>query len=310
MAQRIIDRRTQQQQQTATLPSPPVVSAINPTPEPASSVPWQQPSRNRRSPQRFANMMVQNTPIRNTFDELSDPDDEEIEKPIATYIASATDTEIVRSPTIQRKLDNQRKATAAASTFRKTLNNSHLNNRPSSVQPSPPPPVKRVEVNARQAVQKWGFDLVKSSEEKELNKILITYKSMIPINRRDIRSNAVYLRSMALYKKKSDGTVACRIPIDGSQQPEDSYDETHAVTTDITDRLFLLSLVHKMAFDANVLPQLDIQCGDIPAAFINGNKLSQGTTEDRQFITKLPKDLLDTTLAGTMHEVVGAQYGM
>ena len=308
LGSRSIARLRAQQQQSVT--SPPIVPAIIPTTEPTSLEPWQQPPRNRRLPQRFANMMVQNTPIRNTFDELSDPDDKDIDKPIATYTASAVVTNKVRSQTIQRKLDNQRKACARDSTFRKTLNNSHLNNRPSSVQPSPPPSVKRIEVNARQAVQKWGFEPVKASEEKELKKIFITYKSMHPINRRDIQSNAIYLRSMALYKKKSDGTVACRIPIDGSKQPEDSYGETSAVTTDLTDRLFLLSLVHKMAFDANVLGQLDIQCGDIPAAFINDNKLSQGTTGDRQFITKLPKDLLDTTLADTMHEVVGAQYGM
>lgn len=309
MAQRIIDQRTQQQQQTATLPSP-IVSAINPTPEPASSVPWQRPPRNRRLPQRLAHMMVQNTPIRNTFDELTDPDDEDIDKPIATSIVSSVDTNKIQSETIRRKLVNQRKNTARNAAYRRSLKIDHLNDRPASNEPSPPPPTTRTEVSVKQAILLWGADLVNAAVEIETNKILVTYRSMRPIQQSQMAKDGVYLRSMLLIKQKSNGTISARMPIDGSHQPTDSYGDTFAETTDITDRLFLLSIVLKDAADRKCLDELDIFTGDIPAAFINGNTLDQGKTGDRKFYTKFPMDHPDPTLAGQWMEVVGAQYGM
>jgi len=214
-----------------------------------------------------------------------------------------------RPQTTTRKLDNHRKATARNAVYRQSLDINHLHDRPSTHQPNPPPPETRHEVNCKRAVALWGRDKVDEAEQKELKKILVTYKSFIPINKSDINPHAVYLRSMALYKQKSDNTISCRIPIDGSSQPPGSFGDTAACTTDLTDRLFILSLVLKDAADRGCLEQVDLMDGDLPAAFINGNSLSQGDTGNTMFITQLPKDLLDQSKAGITHEVIGAHYG-
>jgi hypothetical protein len=228
--------------------------------------------------------------------------------PVA-FIA-ATSTDILRPHTITRKLDNQRKATARNATHRRSLNVEHLNDRPASCDPTPPPPATRCEVSVKQGILLWGAERVRAAIDKETKKILVTYKSMQRIDKNDIKSDAVYLRSMLLIKEKSDGSISARMPIDGKNQPTDSYGDTFAETTDITDRLFILSTVLKDAADCGILDKLEITNGDIPAAFINANKLSQGKTGQRQFITRFPKDHPDPTLAGQYFLVTGAQYGM
>lgn len=315
IAHRIAARlRKERMHQSTQLPSP----VSNPAPQASISPTVPVPTRSSvRIQQRVLPVQQNSVPV--TENSLVTP----IAQPVlpasrssarlrntSTAFVSVVASDLVRPVTITRKLDNQRKATARNATHRRSLHVEHLNDRPSTIQPSPPPPVARAEVNIKQAIDLWGLDIVNAAIQKEVDKILVTYKSMRPITHNDIQADAVYLRSMVLLKMKSDGTVTARIPIDGSHQPTDSYGDTFAATTDITDRLFLLSVVLKDAADRNCLNQLEFLSGDIPAAFINGNKLSQGVTGDRQFITRFPLDFPITSLAGQYMEVTGAQYGM
>ena len=289
-------------------PSPtPPAPAPHPTPLPQllplapTPTPFTRPHRAPTLPARFRALAALGNPYAPLY-----PDDDDDQSDGADI---NTTSALSRPLTITRKLDNQRRATARDSAFRRSLGRLSLNDKPSATQPNPPPPRRRTEVSTRVAVQKWGPELVRAAETKELTKILKTYKSFKPISPADASPDAIYLRSMALYKQKSDGSVAGRIPIDGSTQPPDSYTDTHAVTPDISDHLFVLSLVLRDAADKGYDEQLEFFSGDIPAAFINKNQLSDGSPMSRQFITRLPSDLLDRDLAGQLCAVVGAQYG-
>lgn len=142
---------------------------------------------------------------------------------------------------------------------------------------------------------------MRPAEDKEINKLLYRYKALRPISQSEVEPTAAYLRSMALYKLKlSTGVVAGRIPLDGSRQPADTYNDTFAATSDTFNRLFLLSVSLKDAAHRDCLRRLVIGGGDIPAAFINNVKLTREHTGGRQIITRLPRDLLNKTLAGTL----------
>ena len=214
--------------------------------------------------------------------------------------------------TLTRKYNNARVASARNRAYRNTLDVGDLNNNPTDIIPSPLPRNIRVEVNSKEAFKKWGFDKVKAGEDKELKKILETYTSYKPISNKDVQPDAIFIPSMALYKEKRDGTVTCRIPGNGKNQPPDSYGPTHALTTDTTDSLFLLSTALKEAFDTGTLNDLiefSAVC-DVPAGFINGIKRDLKATGFRQLITKLPTSLLNNQLAGKLCEIIGPQYGL
>jgi hypothetical protein len=210
-----------------------------------------------------------------------------------------------------RKLENKRRTTSRNRNHR--LNHPIdplLSDRPTSIVPDPLPPQRRAEVTSRVAVPLFGYDLCRAAEDKEIKKILQTYGSLTPIDESNIEPGAVFLRSMSMFKRKSDDSISCRIPLDGKHQPTDTYGDTSAATPDTSDYLFLLSLAFKDASDRNQLDGLEIFSGDIPAAFINGIKLPRSDTGGHQMLTRLPKDLLNTDLANKLCEITGPQYGI
>jgi hypothetical protein len=233
-------------------------------------------------------------------------------KPHTTSAPFAAATTEPFSTTISRKLDNARRATARNRAHRNTLDLGDLNNKPTDVLPSPLPRNTRPEVSSTAAIKLWGYDKVKAAEDKELTKILTTYKSYKPISKSDITPNNAFIRSLALYKIKSDGTVTCRIPACGNDQPPHTYGPTSALTTDITDSLFLLSVTLKHSKDKNRISELlaNSFTGDLPAAFINGLERSMEAEGYTQLITKLPAKLLNTDLANLLCEITGPQYGL
>ena len=214
--------------------------------------------------------------------------------------------------TLTRKHNNARMATARNRAYRNTLNLGNINNNFTMIRPTPQSRNIRAEVNCKEAVNEWGYDATKAGEDKELKKLLTTYNSYKIITPQQIQPNAAFIPSLALYKKKRDGTISCRIPSNGSKQPSDTYGPTHAITTDTTDSLFLLSLSLKHAYDTDTLNDLFkySATGDVPAGFINGIKRDLEAEGYRQLITKLPKTLLNQHLAGQLCEIIGPQYGL
>jgi hypothetical protein len=109
-----------------------------------------------------------------------------------------------------------------------------------------------------------------------------------------------------LVKQKLDGTISCRLPVDGSRQPIDSYNDTHAGTSD-TERLLCLTSACIADATHRDVP-LEIISFDIPAAFIQP-PLTSKHTNDYQFITRLPSNM-PGSLAGQLNEITKPQYGM
>ena len=216
------------------------------------------------------------------------------------------DDTLIRPATVTRKLDNLRRASARYRVHRQTLQLGSLDNLPTLIRPEPPPQ-PRAEVPSVRAVRLWGRDLCLAAEKKELYKALVDPGSMKIISRDQIEPDAVFVRSMALYKKKTSGVISCRIPVDGSSQPEDSYGAT---TSDVTDRIFALNIALKDAYDRGCLDTFVTGCGDIPAAFINNKILTREHTGGHQFITRLPKDLLHEEYANKYVHIIKPQYGL
>jgi len=205
----------------------------------------------------------------------------------------------VRTGAQENKLAAQRLATTRNRLYRASLPFSNISNAPTSITPQPPPPQPRTEVSTKIAISRWGLPKCAAAEAIQLTKIMDTYKSFRPITRTQLEPNALFLRSMSLFKQKSNGEINCRIPVDGSHQPSNTYNSTFAATSDTTKRQFILSCMLKQAYDTQT--QFHTFSGDIPAAFINDNPLTCSDTGGVQFFTRLPKDLINTKLADTLH---------
>jgi hypothetical protein len=119
-----------------------------------------------------------------------------------------------------------------------------------------------------------------------------------------IRLKHAYLRSQVLVKQKLDGTISCRLSIDGSRQPADSYNDTHAGTSD-TERLLCLTSACIADSTHRGVP-LEILSFDIPAAFIQP-PLTPEHTNVYQFITRLPS-YMPGSLAGQLNEITFMYY--
>ena len=221
---------------------------------------------------------------------------------------SATPSIHRRTGAQNNKLAAQRLATTRNRLYRASLPLSSISNAPTSITPQPPPPQPRSEVNSKIAISRWGLHKCAAAEATQLTKIMDTYKSFRPITRDQLEPNALFLRSMSLFKQKSNGEINCRIPVDGSHQPSHTYNSTFAATSDTTKRQFILSCMLKQAYDTHT--QFHTFSGDIPAAFINDNPLTRADTGGVQFFTRLPKDLINTKLADTLQAIDMAHFGI
>ena len=145
---------------------------------------------------------------------------------------------------------------------------------------------------------------------KETHKQLTKYASLKLLPpRQHLEARRAFLRSSMFIKKKSSGLVTARLAIDGSRQPPDSYTETFAGTSDVTNRSFIIALTLADASHRHQLPNLVIGSYDITAAFLQSS-LPRSHTGGYQLLTILPKDLPDPALAGKTAEIVGACYGL
>ena len=226
---------------------------------------------------------------------------------LSTALAALT-SQRIRTGAQNNKLVAQRLATARNRTYRNTFIDTSLSNASTTIEPQPPPPQPRSEVSAKVAISRWGIDKCRDAEAIQLSKIIDKYKSLRPLTDSQLEPNSVYLRSMSLFKQKSNGEINCRIPVDGSRQPTSTYDNTFATTSDITNRQFILSCVLKHAYDTHTI--FHSFSGDIPAAFINDNPLTRSDTGGVQFFTRLPKDLINTALANKLMEIYMAHFGI
>ena len=221
---------------------------------------------------------------------------------------TAISSQRVRTGAQNNKLTAQRLATARNREYRNSFIDNSLSNASTTIEPHPPPPQPRSEVSAKVAISRWGLEKCREAEAIQLTKIIDKYKSFRPITTSQIEPNSLYLRSMSLFKQKSSGDINCRIPVDGSRQPATTYTTTFATTSDITNRQFILSCILKHAYDTQT--EFHTFSGDIPAAFINDNPLTRADTGGVQFFTRLPKDLINTTLANKLMEIYMAHYGI
>ena len=145
---------------------------------------------------------------------------------------------------------------------------------------------------------------------KETDKQFTKYASLRLVPpRTHLEAKHAFLRSSLFIKRKSSGLVTARLAIDGSQQPPDSYTDTFAGTSDVTNRSFIIAVALADAAHRNILPDLIIGSYDITAAFLQSS-LPRSHTGGYQLLTTLPKDLPDPALAGKTAEIIGACYGL
>jgi hypothetical protein len=95
--------------------------------------------------------------------------------------------------------------------------------------------------------------------------------------------------------------------VDGGSQPTNTYSDTFAGTTDANHRQFALAAAQADA--AHRGKTLYTGSCDIPAAFLNGNKLTRDLTGGVQLYTRLPQHL-PAPYGGALAAIDGAHYGL
>ena len=110
---------------------------------------------------------------------------------------------------------------------------------------------------------------ISAAISKETDKQFTKYASLRLVPpRTHLEAKHAFLRSSMFIKRKSSGLVTARLAIDGSQQPPDSYTNTFAGTSDVTNRSFIIAVALADAAHRDILPQLIIGSYDITAAFL------------------------------------------
>ena len=184
--------------------------------------------------------------------------------------------------------------------------NPTLNNRRTDILPEPLPNL-RAEMSIRRATPLFAATDISAAISKELAKHFETYNSLTPISKSNIEPKSVILRSQMFIKKKSNGILSTRLAIDGSTQPQATYNDTYAGTSDTTNRAFILSAYIADAAHRGCLPDLQFGDFDFPGAFLH-NKLTRQMTNGYQLLAALPKDI-PGPLAGQLAEITGCCYG-
>lgn len=223
-------------------------------------------------------------------------------------------------PAVLRKLANRQIHMDRVRDFRAKFHphagSELLSNRHTTLLPVPIPSV-RSEMPLRTALHVFPPAPLKVALEKEITKHYRTYCSLRSISPEHVDANAVFLRPQLLVKQKLDGSVSARLPLDGSQQPADTYGDTYAGTSTAENRSFILALAIADATVNNKLWKLHMGKFDVPAAFLQ-EILHRHLTGGRQIITRMPKDLPPLhfpdgspgPLANELAEVLRTIYGM
>jgi hypothetical protein len=144
-----------------------------------------------------------------------------------------------------------------------------LNNRATDIRPTPPARQQN-EFTISKALSIFPKSSVDEAVLKEITKCFTTYKSLRLINFKDLEEGAIFVRSQCIIRDKLNNELTARIPV--GPQPEGTYNETFAGTTDANHRQFALATAQASA--AHRGKTLNTGSCDIPAAFLNGNKLS------------------------------------
>jgi hypothetical protein len=140
-----------------------------------------------------------------------------------------------------------------------------------------------------------------------MTKVLDKYQVIRAISSADIQHDAIHIRSQMFVKTKLDGRVTARLAAGGNDQPNDSFVDTYAATSDDSSKLLLIAAFHADAVHNNYLDELHMSDFDVPGAFLN-IKLDK-VSAPRQIIMRLPPDI-PHPLAGKEVEVVGGLYGL
>jgi hypothetical protein len=102
-------------------------------------------------------------------------------------------------------------------------------------------------------------------------------------------------------KNKLNGDINSRLVLNGAMQPPHTYGNTHASTSSPTHRAFVLAVGQA---DAAIRGKdLTTFSFDIPAAFINGNKLPRSLTGNTQLLTRLQSNLPPPYSRAHLHSI-------
>jgi hypothetical protein len=167
------------------------------------------------------------------------------------------------------------------------MSNHKANNKKSTMTPVPNDK-PRAEVGINKGYQIFPPDLVTKAAVREMNKVQTAFKSLRPVERWQLPSKSLYLPSRMLVRQKSDDSINCRLAIDGSRQPQDSYNEVDAGTSSVDKLLCLFSAVMADATCRGV--ELFLIGFDLAAAFLQ-EELLITDTNGYTFWTKLPSTM-------------------
>jgi hypothetical protein len=168
------------------------------------------------------------------------------------------------------KLANAR----TAATRNRLFNSQHpssLNNLPTSLIPTPIA-AQRTEMSIARASRTLPASDIAAAINKETHKQLTKYASLRRLQSQDhLEARRAFLRSSMFIKQKASGLVTARLAIDGSHQPPDSYTNTFAGTSDVTNRSFIIAVTLADAAHRDILPELVIGSCYIRAAFLQSS---------------------------------------
>ena len=181
-----------------------------------------------------------------------------------------------------------------------------LNNRSTDIRPVPPPR-QQDEWPLHKALLILPPAKVHAAVAKEMQKVFVTYGSLKVVPRSELEPNAVYVPTKLIIREKLNGDITARMPLGGDRQPLHTFNETHAGTSDVTHRMFVLAAAKAHAAHQSI-PLITFDF-DVPAAFLNKNALTRAHTNGTQLFTRtsplLPPPYNNVTCA-----VEGAHYGL
>lgn len=150
---------------------------------------------------------------------------------------------------------------------------------------------------------------------KEMHKVFDKYKAMRLITPSELETRKAFLPSLFAIKPKptadNPNDIRVRLALNGARQPEDSFGNTHAGTSDQTHRTAAIAMALADSVHRGKRDDLRIINFDLPSAFINNNPLPREKTGGYQLFTRLPEsDFLPPEYSGQLAELTGAMNGI
>lgn len=143
----------------------------------------------------------------------------------------------------------------------------------------------------------------------EMHRVMITFDTLRVIDSTNpMEKDATRVHSLMFIKFKRDGRVTARLAGCGNEQPEDTFDDISASTSDHPTWIATLAAYYAEAIKTGTLDTLVHFDFDITGAFLQ-ERLPRSATGGKQLLVKLPS-ALPHPLAGQWCEAVGALYGL